>query len=441
MTETTTQLSLKRLFIFWIPLFATWLMMAAEGPFLSALIARLPEPKFNLAAYGVAYAFALIIESPIIMMTSAATALVKGQLSYRRLRNFMFGLNAGIIVLMLMLLLPPIFYRITEGWMELPPTVAQLTHYACLILLPWPVAIGYRRFYQGILITANQTRRVAYGTIIRLATMAATASILYWGYQPDGVVVGAAALAMGVLVEAIASRIMAASAVTVMVQKAEPTEGLRSRTSYRDIGSFYYPLALTSVIALAIHPFVTFFMGQGKAPLESLAAFPVVTSLVFIFRTPGLSFQEVAINFLGENNESYKIIRNFTALLAGGSTLMLMLIAFTPLSDLWYIGLSGLSEELAAFASAPTQILAIIPAFSVLLCLQRALLVNARHTKPITVATMIEVAIIFAVLYVTIVYGGMIGAVAAAIALLVGRLGANSYLLRPYIDILAKTKN
>ena len=298
------------------------------------------------------------------------------------------------------------------------------------------MAIGYRRFYQGILIIANQTRRVAYGTIIRLATMAATASVLYWVYQPDGVVVGAAALAMGVLVEALASRMMATKAVADVMQKAEPTDGLQSRTSYREIGSFYYPLALTSVIALAIHPFVTFFMGQGKAPLESLAVFPVVTSLVFIFRTPGLSFQEVAINFLGEKNESYRIIRNFTALLAGGSTLMLMLIAFTPLADLWYVGLSGLSPELAAFAHTPTQILAIIPAFSVLLCLQRALLVNARHTKPITVATMIEVAIIFAVLYITIVYGGMIGAVAAAIALLIGRLGANSYLLRPYAAIL-----
>ncbi len=41
------------IFRFWLPLAATWIMMAAEGPFLAAVIARLPDPTFNLAAYGV----------------------------------------------------------------------------------------------------------------------------------------------------------------------------------------------------------------------------------------------------------------------------------------------------------------------------------------------------------------------------------------------------
>ena len=59
--------------------------------------------------------------------------------------------------------------------------------------------------------------------------------------------------------------------------------------SYREIFDFYLPLALTSTIALAVQPMVTFFMGQARFPLESLAVLPVVNSLVFIFRTPGLS--------------------------------------------------------------------------------------------------------------------------------------------------------
>jgi len=39
--------------------------------------------------------------------------------------------------------------------------VAELTRRAAAILLPWPAAIGYRRFYQGILIGSGLTRRVA----------------------------------------------------------------------------------------------------------------------------------------------------------------------------------------------------------------------------------------------------------------------------------------
>src|SRR4030042_4018151 len=62
---------------FWLPLEATWLMMAAEGPFLAAVIARLPVPKENLAAFAVASALAWIVESPIIMMLSASNGLAR----------------------------------------------------------------------------------------------------------------------------------------------------------------------------------------------------------------------------------------------------------------------------------------------------------------------------------------------------------------------------
>ncbi|MFI5142626.1 MAG: hypothetical protein ACHQHM_01210, partial [Thermoanaerobaculales bacterium] len=68
-------LTQRRIFAFWAPLAATWLMMAVEGPFLGAVIARLAEPKYNLAAWGVAFSFAMLVEAPIIMMLSAATAL------------------------------------------------------------------------------------------------------------------------------------------------------------------------------------------------------------------------------------------------------------------------------------------------------------------------------------------------------------------------------
>lgn len=66
----------SRIFALWLPMAGTWLMMAAEAPFLAAVIARLAEPKYNLAAFGVAYAVAILIESPVIMILSASTTLV-----------------------------------------------------------------------------------------------------------------------------------------------------------------------------------------------------------------------------------------------------------------------------------------------------------------------------------------------------------------------------
>jgi O-antigen/teichoic acid export membrane protein len=413
-------------------------MMSVEGPFLAAIIARLAEPKYNLAAFGVAFAFALIIEAPVIMIMSASTALVSDRESFLKMRNFTYFLNGLVTLLMLIILIPSIFYFITETLIGLEPAVSRLTHYALILLLPWPGAIGYRRFYQGILIRGNLTRRVAYGTVIRLISMAGTAIILYVFFGLDGALVGAIALSVAVTLEALASRFMAFKIVATIREKENVKATERSTLSYPNILHFYYPLALTSLLGLGVQPLVTFFMGHSYMALESLAVFPVVHSLVFIFRGVGLSFQEVGIALMGKQDENYQLLRNFAAVLGGGLVLLLSIIAFTPLSQVWYQQISGLSPELSQFAILPTQILAIMPGLTVLLSFQRAVLVIHKHNGPITVGTALEVIMIIALLFFTIRHFDMVGITAAALALIFGRLLANAYLMKPYLSVLRK---
>ena len=156
MTE-SSNLTQRRILVFWLPLAATWLMMSLEGPFLAAVIARLAAPEYNLAAFGVAFSFALLAESPVIMMLSAATALVTDRTSYRRLRSFTHGLNGAITVALGVLLISPVFDFVAGTLIDLPEPVADRTWLALLVLLPWPGTIGYRRFYQGILIRAERS--------------------------------------------------------------------------------------------------------------------------------------------------------------------------------------------------------------------------------------------------------------------------------------------
>jgi progressive ankylosis protein len=84
------------------------------------LIARLSEPEYNLAAFGIAYSLALIIEAPVIMMMSASTALVKDYSSFRQLRKFNYILSSVLTVAMLVLIIPQIFYFIAEELIGLP---------------------------------------------------------------------------------------------------------------------------------------------------------------------------------------------------------------------------------------------------------------------------------------------------------------------------------
>lgn len=428
MTEINNQLTLRKIFVFWMPLAATWLMMSVEGPYLSAVIARMSEPKFNLAAYGVAFSFAIIIEAPVIMMMSASIALIKGLGSFQKLKKFVYAINIITTTVMLLFNYSPVFYFITETLIGLPREVSSLTHVATIILIPWPAAIGYRRFYQGVMTHYNQTRRVAYGTIVRLSFMFGTALILFLNSNLQGAYVGAAALAAGVLAEAVASKLMS----TDLLQKLEKENPEEDEIlSMKEIFKFYYPLALTSFMGLAVHPMITFFVGQSRMALESLAVLPVINSLVFIFRSMGLSFQEVSIALLGDKFENHGQLKKFATITGISVVLLLATISLTPLSFIWFHDLSGLSVELAEFSILPLIILTVFPGLAFLVSFQRSILVCARKTKQVTMGTVVEVTGIIFILSLAIGYFNLPGAVAVAVSLLIGRFFANMYLHFP----------
>jgi len=409
-------------------------MMSVEGPYLAAIIARLDAPAVNLAAFGVAFAFAIIIESPVIMLMGASTALVEDRESYIALRRFAYGLSILLVLIQLVILAPPVFSWVAE-LLSLPGDVSRLARGGLTIMLPWPLAIGYRRFQQGLLIRAGLTRRVAYGTVVRVVTMSVTAYAAYELSSLPGTYIGTLALSVGVVFEAIVSRAMTASVLPEVIQRRRRADRLES-LRLDALVAFYTPLALTSLLALASQPTVTFFMGQSRSALESLATLPVIFGLTFIFRSMGLSYLEVVIALAGRNREHVVMLRNFAVGLglcaAGG----LCVIAFTPLAVTWYRDISGLTEELTSFAIAPTRILAILPAFSVLLAFQRGLLVQARRNTPITWATLLELAGIASMLAVAIHLLDLVGAVAAAVAIVSARVASTASLLPTCLAVM-----
>jgi hypothetical protein len=433
------QHSQRSILRFWSPLAATWVMMATEGPFLAAVIARLPEATHNLAAYGVAFALAIVVEAPVMMLMSAATALVRDATSYRKLRAFSRALIAGTTGVLAVMLVPGVHSWVTRSAMGLPAAVADLTYGALWFFLPWPGAIAYRRFLQGVLIRAGKTRLVAYGTVIRLAAMSGAALMGYLLLDIPGAWIGSMALATGVVAEAAAARLMAASTVGELLAAARvrPNE---PEIRYREIAAFYFPLALTSVIALTVQPMLTFFMGRSVAPVQSLAVFPVVHALSFFFRSMGLAFQDAAIALMGERFEHLRALGRFGMALGIATSLGLALVALTPLSNVYFVTISGLTPELTSVALTPARLIVPLPALTVLLAFQRAILVEGRRTQHITVASAIEVGTI-ATVFAVLAWGlGLVGATAAFAAFTCGRTLSNGYLVFGCRGVLARRR-
>ncbi len=421
--EATQPLTVRTVFRFWYPLALTWLMMAIEGPFVSAVIARMPEPKYQLAAYGVAFALALIVEAPVIMLMSGVVALLKDRGAFRRLWIFSRNLSIGVTLALAFLLIPPVFDILAIHILALPEQVVQPTHIALLLLLPWPLVIGIRRFYQGVLIRHGQTRKVAYGTGFRLLAVGMAATMLSLTGVLDGAATGALTLSIGVTVELLVIYWMTRPLLRTY-RPYPPADSL----SYREILRFYVPLALTSVITLATSPMLTFFMGRARLPIESLAVYPVVGALVFIFRSVGISFQEVVVALLDPAFQRYRLLARFAWGIALAAVAGVALVGWTPVGSLWYHTISGLSLELTHYAIVATQILCIIPGLTAWLAFERGVLMTAGTTVAVSNATVLEIAFIGVTMWIAIAAFDMIGIFAAAMALVVGRLVANLYL-------------
>jgi hypothetical protein len=434
-SSTRAGISNKEILLFWMPLALQWLMMSLEGPFLAAVIARSGEPEFNLAAYGVAWAFAILIESPVIMLLSAATALVENAASYRKLRNFANALNVGVTSIFAVVLIPSVHDALMGGVMGLPDPVVRLVYGALCFLIPWPAAIGYRRFLHGVLIRSGRTRLVALGTVVRIATLVASAIALFQLTDLPGAWVGAAALTLGVIVEAAVARVMAAGAIRELLATSEAPSG-HPAPGYTEIARFYYPLAITSFLGLTVHPMLTFFMGRAPFPIESLAVFPVVHGLSFLFRALGFSYQEVVIALSGRRLENVGRLARFGVGLGVVSSAMLALVVFTPLVDVWFLTVSGLTPALAALAVTPAQVSVALPAAAVAIAFQHGVLVRGRRTNPVTVATLVEVLAIAALFGVFGFGVGLMGVTAAVVAMTGGRVAGNLFLLRSVRQVL-----
>lgn len=415
------------IFRFWLPLAATWFMMATEGPFVAALVARLPDPKLNLAAFGVALALAFVAEAPIMMLLAATTALARDRESLARVWRFTLLMNGSVTAVMVLIVLPPVFHLLASGVLALPPEVAVRAQVAVAVFLPWPAAIGFRRFQQGILIGAGRTRLVAYGTVVRLATMAATGTLLFLHGGVDGAVLGAAALSSGVVVEAFVSWAWARTdrrrlkALSPAVPGEVPT--------LADIQRFYWPLAVTPLMNMASQPMVTFFVGRGLLPIESLAVLPVVSSFAFLFRCPALAFQEVVIALGRESDAAIVSLRRFATRLGALSSLAMAAIVLTPAAGLWFATVTGLGPELLPLARVAAAVLVPMPIAAAILVWMNARLVLLRTTRLVTWATVVELSVIGATLFAGIRFGTVPAAIVAMAAILAGRWAGALFLL------------
>ncbi len=416
---------MRRILQTWWPLAASWLLMASEQPALSAVAARLADPEVNLAAWGgVVFPLALLVESPVIMLLSASTALSRDWDSYLKLRRFTMCAGALLTALHVLVAFTPLYYVVAVGIFGAPEEIVEPARVGLMIMTPWTWSIAYRRFNQGVLIRFGHSRAVALGTLIRLSCDALVLAVGYLVGTIPGVAVASGVVTVGVVVEAIYAGLRVRPVLRGELRPAAPIE---QPLTFRAFLEFYVPLALTSLLHLLVQPIGSAALGRMPNALESLAVWPVVTGLVFVLRSLGVAYNEVVVALLGEPG-AMPSLRRFTALLTALATVLLLVITATPLATFWFGRVSALPPHLVLLSIWGLWLSLLAPGLTVLQSWYQGAIVHSRRTRGITEALAIFLLTSSAVLWAGVTWGEVTGLYVGLVAFAVGGVAQAAWL-------------
>lgn len=364
--------------------------MALELPIITSGVSRLPDAEINLAALsGIVIPIAFLIESPIIMLLSASTALTRDWDSYKKIRLVMLVLGAFLTLLHILVAFTPLYDLITRQIIRVPEEIVEPARFAMTIVIPWSWAIAHRRFNQGLLIRSGLSKYVGLGTVIRVLTNLGVVITCVWLKTVRGIDMAAISLTLGVTSEALFIGFMARK--TIKELKIAPAYS--QVLTYKGFFIFYLPLVLTAFLDFASQPICSAAISRMDQPVQSLAVWPVIGGLSFMIRSLSIALSEVVIASIERPNAKL-ILGQFSLKVTIASTVVLLCFLLSPLGNFWFVSVTSLSLSLLplAFAALWASLPSVI--FTAARSYYQGALVHFRQTKYVSSGTALNLFVL-----------------------------------------------
>lgn len=402
-----------------IPLSLSDVIMAVGDPLQTMAVTRLPQSQATLAALGVVKSIAVFLESPIIMILHASTALGKQAASRSALWRFMLLLSGFLSLLFAVLCWGPIYNWVLGSVFGVERRVANIGRIAFLLMVGWPFVIAWRRYFQGLLIRSGDNRYVGYASFFRLAWVMGilpAGVALHW----NGALLGGLTLIGGVFWEAVLVTWFALRLkVITRIEALNLPEDPNLPVNLLAVARFYFPLAATMLIVWGGRAALISLVARADDSSLALAAWPAAWGLVLAIANATRMVQQIVISHIEE--VALNVLLQFTGVVGSFCCLLLGFLAFTPWGEM-LLGLYVGQNHALFLALQPVVGWATL--FPLILALQNAiqgLLISQQRNWFINAATFLGVGVMLSLGWLCI-RAGQPGALSAAWAMLLGSL-------------------
>lgn len=165
------------------------------------------------------------------------------------------------------------------------------------------------------------------------------------------------------------------------------------------ISLFFFPLLLNVQLMSVSHTIINAALARLDNYVIALASFAVAMVVHLLFASPSYQNHTITIAIV-RGKKSLRSMVIFVLLIASYVSLMLNLIAHTPMGDAVLQSVLGVSPEVACGAKKTLAILALLPFFTGFRGLFQGLVIRAQRTNLVSLATGVRVVALLGWLHV-----------------------------------------
>ena len=189
----------------------------------------------------------------------------------------------------------------------------------------------------------------------------------------------------------------------------------RGAYGYRELLVFFLPLAASSLIQGFRGPILDAGMSRGNFPIDSLAAFAVISSVMMMPATSANSLQSLFLVFV-RGRGSYERVRRFTIWFGLAVIALTAVLAIPSVGDFIFLDVMGAPPEINAFLRPALLIMLLFPMAMIARAFFQSLLVLERSTRPVWLASTAGIVALVAISFGVTPFVSMRASTVAALA-------------------------